>query len=62
MGGWANQDHGFAQFDHVRVPKEHMLSKFAQVTPEGKYVQPPHAKMSYGGVSTSGYQVVGQAG
>lgn len=29
-----------------------MLSKFAHVTKEGKYVKPPHAKMSYGGVST----------
>lgn len=28
-----------------------MLSKFAQVTNEGKYVKPPHAKLSYGGVS-----------
>ena len=28
-----------------------MLSGFAQVTSEGEYVQPPHAKLSYGGVS-----------
>lgn len=28
-----------------------MLSKFAQVTDEGKYVKPLHAKLSYGGVS-----------
>jgi hypothetical protein len=43
-------DHGYAIFNHVRIPREHMLSKFAQVTKEGKYVQPPHAKLSYGGV------------
>lgn len=54
MGAWANQDHGFAQFDRVRIPKDHMLSKYAQVTDDGKYVQPPHAKMSYGGV---GHQI-----
>lgn len=28
-----------------------MLSGFAQVTDEGKYLKPPHAKLSYGGVS-----------
>lgn len=28
-----------------------MLSGFAQVTDEGKYLRPPHAKLSYGGVS-----------
>jgi hypothetical protein len=50
MGGVPAMDHGYAIFNHVRIPKEHMLSKFAQVTKEGKYVQPPHAKLSYGGV------------
>lgn len=51
MGGMASVDNGFARFDQVRIPREHMLSKFAQVSLEGKYVQPPHAKLSYGGVS-----------
>ncbi|KAG5350604.1 hypothetical protein C0989_010187 [Termitomyces sp. Mn162] len=49
-GGFTTVDNGFARFDHVRIPKENMLSKFAQVTDDGKYVQPPHAKLSYGGV------------
>jgi acyl-CoA oxidase len=49
--GYAPTDNGFAQFNHVRIPKENMLSAFAQVTKEGKYKQPPHAKLSYGGVS-----------
>ncbi|EFI26847.1 acyl-CoA oxidase [Coprinopsis cinerea okayama7 len=49
-GGFAPTDNGFARFDHVRIPKEHMLSKFAQVTDDGKYIQPPHAKLSYGGM------------
>ncbi|KAJ7832798.1 acyl-CoA dehydrogenase/oxidase [Mycena olivaceomarginata] len=44
-------DQGFARFDHVRIPlKENMLSKFAGVTDGGKYVTPPHVKLSYGGV------------
>jgi acyl-CoA oxidase len=53
MGGYATTDNGFARFDHVRIPKENMLSKFAGVTDEGKYVTPPHAKLSYGGVCPS---------
>jgi acyl-CoA oxidase len=53
MGGFATTDNGFARFDHVRIPKENMLSKFAGVTDEGKYVTPPHAKLSYGGVRLS---------
>ena len=51
MGGYASTDNGFARFDHVRIPKENMLSGFAQVTDDGRYLRPPHKKMSYGGVS-----------
>ena len=55
MSGYAGVDNGYAKFDHVRIPRWHMLSKYAQVTREGQYVKPPHAKISYGGVSTSHY-------
>ncbi|KAE9389428.1 acyl-CoA oxidase [Gymnopus androsaceus JB14] len=50
FNGNAPNDNGFARFNHVRIPKENMLSKFAQVTDDGNYVQPPHAKISYGGM------------
>jgi hypothetical protein len=50
FGGGAALDNGYAKFDRVRIPKEHMLSKFAHVSDDGEYVKPPHAKMSYGGV------------
>ncbi|TFK73089.1 acyl-CoA oxidase [Pluteus cervinus] len=50
MGGAAPLDNGFARFNRVRIPKENMLSKFAKVTDEGKYIKPPHAKLSYGGM------------
>ncbi|KAG6864903.1 hypothetical protein C0991_006473 [Blastosporella zonata] len=50
LAGYTSTDNGFARFDRVRIPKENMLSKFAQVTDEGEYVQPPHAKLSYGGM------------
>jgi hypothetical protein len=51
LGSFATVDNGFARFDRVRIPKENMLSKFAQVTDAGQYVQPPHSKLNYGGVS-----------
>ncbi|KAI0341183.1 acyl-CoA oxidase [Trametopsis cervina] len=50
MGAWQTTDNGYAVFDHVRIPAGHMLSKFAQVTEDGQYVRPPHAKISYGGM------------
>ncbi|KAF8064384.1 peroxisomal oxidase [Lyophyllum atratum] len=50
LAGYSTTDNGFARFDHVRIPKENMLSKFAQVTDDGRYSQPPHAKLSYGGM------------
>ncbi|OCB91493.1 peroxisomal oxidase [Sanghuangporus baumii] len=50
MGGYASVDNGYARFDHLRIPHSQMLSKFAQVTKEGKYIKPPHSKLSYGGM------------
>jgi len=58
FAGFAPTDNGFARFDHVRIPKENMLSKFAQVTDAGEYVKPPHAKISYGGVSATHSSIV----
>ncbi|KAI0321360.1 peroxisomal oxidase [Amylostereum chailletii] len=50
MGGWGSTDNGYAVFNHVRIPHENMLSKFAQVTEDGQYIKPPHAKIAYGGM------------
>ncbi|KAG8849569.1 hypothetical protein FRB96_000719 [Tulasnella sp. 330] len=50
FGAFAALDNGFARFNHVRIPRTAMLSKFAQVTKEGEYARPPHDKLSYGGM------------
>ncbi|EGO20267.1 hypothetical protein SERLADRAFT_477680 [Serpula lacrymans var. lacrymans S7.9] len=50
LGGNASNDNGFASFNHVKIPRDNMLSRFAQVTRDGQYVKPPHAKLSYGGM------------
>ncbi|XP_014439909.1 peroxisomal acyl-coenzyme A oxidase 2 isoform X2 [Tupaia chinensis] len=34
-----HSDNGFLRLDHVRVPRENMLSRFAQVLPDGSYVK-----------------------
>ncbi|KAI0742970.1 acyl-CoA oxidase [Daedaleopsis nitida] len=62
MAGYAAIDNGFARFDHVRIPREQMLSAFASVTPDGQYVQPPHAKLSYGGMLYIRSTMVASAG
>ena len=51
LGGYATVDNGFARFDHVRIPRENMLSEYSQVMEDGRYIKPPHSKLSYGGVS-----------
>ncbi|EIW76904.1 peroxisomal oxidase [Coniophora puteana RWD-64-598 SS2] len=62
LGGNQANDNGYARFSRVRIPRFHMLSKFAQVTREGEYVKPPHAKLSYGGMLTIRANMVTGAG
>ncbi|GAA6008466.1 hypothetical protein JCM11491_004489 [Sporobolomyces phaffii] len=58
-GAMASLDNGWARFDHVRIPRSHMLSRFAQVTEDGQYVRPPHDKLSYGGMIFIRAQMIG---
>ncbi|KAI6142956.1 acyl-CoA dehydrogenase/oxidase C-terminal [Pisolithus tinctorius] len=49
-GGLAAMDNGYARFHHIRIPRTNMLSKFAEVTEDGRYVQPRNPKHSFGGM------------
>lgn len=40
-------DNGWIQFDHVRVPRFHMLRRFASVTRDGTFVQTHKPQMAY---------------
>ena len=39
-GGLPGVDNGRIMFDHVRVPRENLLNKFADVAPDGTYTSP----------------------
>ena len=39
-GGLPGVDNGRIQFDHVRVPRENLLNKYADVAPDGAYSSP----------------------
>jgi len=41
-------DNGWIQFHNVRVPRDNMLMRWAQVSPDGVYTKPPKAQLSYG--------------
>jgi len=47
--GYDTQDNGFLAFNNVRIPRENMLSKYKQVSPEGVYSAPSRGleKMGY---------------
>ncbi|XP_042535804.1 peroxisomal acyl-coenzyme A oxidase 2 [Dipodomys spectabilis] len=43
-------DNGFLQLHHVRVPRENMLSRFAEVLPDGTYIRHGTAQSNYLGM------------
>jgi acyl-CoA oxidase len=47
FGTHAN-DNGYLKMERVRIPRDQMLMRFAQVSREGRYTTPPHAKLAYG--------------
>ncbi|MEW5313953.1 MAG: hypothetical protein WDW38_005483 [Sanguina aurantia] len=47
--GYGGVDNGFMSLDHVCIPRDQMLMRYATVTKEGRYIPPPasNAKASY---------------
>ncbi|XP_072641728.1 peroxisomal acyl-coenzyme A oxidase 2 isoform X1 [Canis lupus baileyi] len=45
--GFHHIDHGFLRLDHVRIPRENMLSRFAQVLPDGTYLKVGSLQINY---------------
>ncbi|VFV17557.1 peroxisomal acyl-coenzyme a oxidase 2 [Lynx pardinus] len=45
--GFDCTDHGFLRLDHVRIPRDNMLSRFAQVLPDGTYLKLGKLQINY---------------
>ncbi|XP_060058994.1 peroxisomal acyl-coenzyme A oxidase 2 isoform X2 [Erinaceus europaeus] len=52
-------DNGFLQLDHVRVPRENMLSRFAQVLPDGTYIKLGTAQSNYLSMVVARVELIG---
>jgi acyl-CoA oxidase len=45
--GYNNVDNGWMMFDNFRIPRGSLLSRFGDVTSEGKFVQRGDIRMLY---------------
>ncbi|XP_068606681.1 peroxisomal acyl-coenzyme A oxidase 1 [Brachionichthys hirsutus] len=59
--GFVEVDNGFLKLENVRIPRENMLMKYAKVEPDGTYVKPPSAKLTYGTMVFVRSMIVGQS-
>uniref|UniRef100_A0A8C6TUY4 Acyl-coenzyme A oxidase n=1 Tax=Neogobius melanostomus TaxID=47308 RepID=A0A8C6TUY4_9GOBI len=59
--GFSEVDNGFLKLDNVRIPRENMLMKYAKVEPDGSYLKPPSAKLTYGTMVFIRSLIVGQS-
>ncbi|XP_072318611.1 peroxisomal acyl-coenzyme A oxidase 1 isoform X1 [Eucyclogobius newberryi] len=59
--GFSEVDNGFLKLDNFRIPRDNMLMKYAKVAPDGSYVKPPSAKLTYGTMVFIRSLIVGQS-
>uniref|UniRef100_A0A8C7CB86 Acyl-coenzyme A oxidase n=1 Tax=Oncorhynchus kisutch TaxID=8019 RepID=A0A8C7CB86_ONCKI len=59
--GFDEVDNGYLKLENVRIPREHMLMKYAKVEADGTYVKPPSAKLTYGTMVFIRSMIVGEA-
>ncbi|XP_051240040.1 peroxisomal acyl-coenzyme A oxidase 1 isoform X2 [Dicentrarchus labrax] len=59
--GFSEVDNGFLKLENVRIPRENMLMKYAKVEPDGTYVKPPSAKLTYGTMVFIRSMIVGES-
>ncbi|XP_071383529.1 peroxisomal acyl-coenzyme A oxidase 1, partial [Centroberyx affinis] len=59
--GFHEVDNGFLKLENVRIPRENMLMKYAQVEPDGSYVKPPSSKLTYGTMVFIRSMIVGES-
>ncbi|XP_037621620.1 peroxisomal acyl-coenzyme A oxidase 1 isoform X3 [Sebastes umbrosus] len=59
--GFNEVDNGFLKLENVRIPRDNMLMKYAKVEPDGTYVKPPSAKLTYGTMVFIRSMIVGES-
>ncbi|KAM9818023.1 peroxisomal acyl-coenzyme A oxidase 1 isoform X2 [Syngnathus typhle] len=59
--GFSEVDNGFLKLDHVRIPRDNMLMKYAKVDPDGTYFKPPSDKLTYGTMVFIRSMIVGES-
>ncbi|XP_068582874.1 peroxisomal acyl-coenzyme A oxidase 1-like [Cebidichthys violaceus] len=59
--GFSEVDNGFLKLENVRIPRDNMLMKYAKVEPDGTYLKPPSAKLTYGTMVFVRSVIVGEA-
>uniref|UniRef100_A0A8C5H0B6 Acyl-coenzyme A oxidase n=1 Tax=Gouania willdenowi TaxID=441366 RepID=A0A8C5H0B6_GOUWI len=59
--GFHEVDNGYLRLDNVRIPRDNMLMKYAKVEPNGTYVKPPSAKLTYGTMVFIRSMIVGES-
>ncbi|KAK6960144.1 peroxisomal acyl-coenzyme A oxidase 1-like isoform X1 [Biomphalaria glabrata] len=57
--GYGAMDNGFLRLDNVRIPRENMLMRYAQVLEDGTFVSPKNDKLVYGSMTLIRAQIVG---
>ncbi|XP_068177420.1 peroxisomal acyl-coenzyme A oxidase 1 isoform X2 [Antennarius striatus] len=59
--GFVEVDNGFLKLENVRIPRDNMLMKYAKVEPDGTYLKPPSAKLTYGTMVFVRSMIVGES-
>uniref|UniRef100_A0A3B5ADB2 Acyl-coenzyme A oxidase n=2 Tax=Stegastes partitus TaxID=144197 RepID=A0A3B5ADB2_9TELE len=59
--GFHEVDNGYLKLENVRIPRENMLMKYSKVEPDGTYLKPPSAKLTYGTMVFIRSMIVGES-
>ncbi|XP_029936658.1 peroxisomal acyl-coenzyme A oxidase 1 isoform X1 [Myripristis murdjan] len=59
--GFHEVDNGFLKLENVRIPRDNMLMKYSKVEPDGSYVKPPSAKLTYSTMVFIRSMIVGES-
>ncbi|XP_041839166.1 peroxisomal acyl-coenzyme A oxidase 1 isoform X1 [Melanotaenia boesemani] len=59
--GFNEVDNGYLKLENVRIPRNNMLMKYAKVEPDGTYLKPKSAKLTYGTMVFVRSMIVGES-